>query len=796
MKYWFRILCFLVLSYLCNCELIAQVLHFTDSYFNEGIPFVILDKQDGTQIIRSDLSGNITIQDTAKFKKWAFYHPEYASSKFSIVRSEKSDTIHVIFESIDEHANSTFSDKKSRWIIPNILKNRWKNDPIYHAPFYYESYNKYRLSTTNLTKLKLGFDNMLAKLKLKSLKKYEKDHHLILSETYTRKRYQDKNKNDETLEAIQVAGIESPTLSTVSSQFQSYSIYDPFIKIMAKEYTNPLNKNTLRRYHFETIRMYEREKDTLFIVKASPKSTTLVETIHAYYYINSSDFAIEAAILFPSSEKRNKLRAYKLYQKQGKGAWFPSGFTTILKVSVLKNNIGFVSVTENRFSSILNDTSFSQNDFTELAIKRGNDVGLSSKSILKKQRKIPLSAIDSNTYEFYDTLGNFKYFKNVADFAEKVYFRHIPLRMVDLVFDHTFAYNDYEKLRIGLGAQTNQDLSKIASIGGYGAYGYGDDREKYGGNLSFHPKNKWNWKMGASATNDLQESGRSVFFKDRYQHTTEWQRKLNVSRFDLVKGFNVFMEANPVKYVDVYLGIQHSTANPLYNYTYIDKRNNFVFRELQGKARYAFGLRYFQLNEEKVPLNTFYPIVWFNYTRGFGEGTTGFQYHVFETKLQYSINILGFGKSFFQLNAGQAMGDLPYLKLFNAYGSEGFRSVTHNTFETMGYNEFLSSRFFYAFYSHQFGTLHISARFKPKAEIAFNAGIGGLSNKERHKEIKLKTLEDGYYESGFLLTNLIRINTSVVKINLGTGYYYRFGPNSFDTFGENSVFKFVTQIGF
>ena len=796
MKYLFRIFFLFVVSHLCNSELIAQVLHFTDSYFNEGVPFVILDKQDGTQVTKSDLSGNIKVQNTANFKKWVFYHPEYASSKFRIVRSEKPDTIHIIFESIVEQPDATFSDKESRFIIQKVLKNKWKNDPINHAPFYYESYNKYRLSTTNLTKLKLGFDNLLAKLKLKSLKKYEKEHHLILSETYTRKRYQDKNKNDETVEAIQVAGIESPTLSTVSSQFQSYSIYDPFIKIMAKEYTNPLNNNTFRRYNFETIRIYKREKDSLFIVKVSPQATTLVETIHAYYYINSSDFAIEAAILFPSSEKKNKLRAYKQYQKQARGAWFPSSFTTILKVSTLKNSIGFISVTENRFSSILNDTSFAQNEFTELAIKRGNDVGLSSRSILEKQRKIPLSGIDKNTYEFYDTLGNFKYFKNVADFAEKVCFKHIPLRMVDLVFDHTFAYNDYEKLRIGLGAQTNQDLSKIASIGGYGAYGYGDDREKYGGNVSFHPKNKWSWKIGASVSDDVQESGRLVFVKDRYQHTTEWQRKLNVSRFDMVKHLKLFMDANPVKYLDLYVGFQHSTANPLYDYRYIDKKNDFVFREFHVKARYAFGLRYFQLSEEKIALNTSYPIVWFNYTRGFGEKNTGFYYHVIETKLQYSINILGFGKSFIQFNAGQAMGDLPYMKLFNAYGSEGFRSVTHNTFETMGYNEFLSSRFFYAFYSHQFGTLHISSWFKPKAEIAFNVGIGGLSKKERHQGINIKSLENGYFESGFLLTNLIRINTSIVKINLGTGYYYRFGSNSFDTFGENSVFKFVTQIGF
>ena len=177
--------------------------HFKDSVFGEGIPFVVVDKMDRKPIAISNLDGNLNVSDTVQFKKWVFFHPEYYQIKYSIQQNASSDTIYVVFENNDFNKKAMYTDDISRQTIERVLLNKAKNDPLQHAPLYYESYNKYHLSTTNLFKLKATFDKLLSRLKLKSIKPFEKDHHILLSETYTRKSYLNKNNYEETIEAIQ-----------------------------------------------------------------------------------------------------------------------------------------------------------------------------------------------------------------------------------------------------------------------------------------------------------------------------------------------------------------------------------------------------------------------------------------------------------------------------------------------------------------------------------------------------------------------------------------------------------------
>ena len=76
MKYWCRLCVFFLLKIAIGVSE-AQVLHFKDSVFGEGIPFVVVDKMDSKPIAISNLDGNLNVSDTAQFKKWVFFHPEY-----------------------------------------------------------------------------------------------------------------------------------------------------------------------------------------------------------------------------------------------------------------------------------------------------------------------------------------------------------------------------------------------------------------------------------------------------------------------------------------------------------------------------------------------------------------------------------------------------------------------------------------------------------------------------------------------------------------------------------------------
>ncbi|HWY34329.1 MAG TPA: hypothetical protein VNX68_06760, partial [Nitrosopumilaceae archaeon] len=63
-------------------------------------------------------------------------------------------------------------------------------------------------------------------------------------------------------------------------------------------------------------------------------------------------------------------------------------------------------------------------------------------------------------------------------------------------------------------------------------------------------------------------------------------------------------------------------------------------------------------------------------------------------------------------------------------------------------------------------------KFNPELEFGHNMGIGTLDHKNSNYNIGIRTLEKGYFESGFRILNLIKSGFS----GFGIGAFYRYGP--------------------
>jgi hypothetical protein len=145
------------------------------------------------------------------------------------------------------------------------------------------------------------------------------------------------------------------------------------------------------------------------------------------------------------------------------------------------------------------------------------------------------------------------------------------------------------------------------------------------------------------------------------------------------------------------------------------------------------------------------------------------------------------------LEGGYLTGNVPYPYLFNGNGSytQGNYLYVENSFQTMGLYEFVSDKYFNLFFSHNFGTLLFKQpKFQPQVMIFTNAGYGSLAHPEQHKNLGLKTMEKGYYESGLLINNVIKINYyNIVYIGLGGGAFIRYGSYSYPQTKDNLVYK-------
>jgi len=144
---------------------------------------------------------------------------------------------------------------------------------------------------------------------------------------------------------------------------------------------------------------------------------------------------------------------------------------------------------------------------------------------------------------------------------------------------------------------------------------------------------------------------------------------------------------------------------------------------------------------------------------------------------------------------GMADATAPYAFLFNLRGSFATRTplATRNTFETMRPNEFLADRYATVHVRHSFGNLLYEGKtFKPVPVLVFSAGWGALEHPERHRGYTFSALEDGYYEGGLQIDNLLRSGFT----GLGIGAFYRLGPQAFPDAMDNLAVKATLGLAF
>ena len=792
----FRFLLINVLFALNSLSVFAQsnttVLTFVDSTTKQPIPFV--HTYTGPSQHLSDIDGNIRIKATNKSIQ--SIQPAYTNKRFKIP-PEHPDTLVVLLTPTKTFGFINYTNYEDKQLISSVIAYRHVNEPENSRPMAYDTYNKFFISTDNLEETRGFVDKVLNYFKL-SLKDFPENHHLILSESISHRNYLNPLHEKETVTASRVSGIDHPRLLNINSQIQPLSLYKPFIRIASHQFTNPITPNTFRRYHFQVIDTIAQGSDHLFVVKFNPKMSARFESVKGYLFINSDRFAIQHAIIEPAITRGLQTRLMQTSVQLEDGTWFPQKINTTLSLDNFTNKeISFEAHAISVIHNVTMDTTFHPNQFNDVTIDYATDSEIEDSLFWHSKRLLPFDSIDQSTYSFYDTLGSVSNFERILNIGEHLLSEEVAFTHFIIELNKLADLNDYEGLRLGVGGRTSSKLSDRLSLGAYAAYGTKDTEGKFGGNFWTSISPQLELESNIYAFNDVKESGHTTFIIDKPQYSTEWLRGLKVNLMDRIQRVGVDITLKPIDYTQLYFQVSRSTERPGYRYSYVDNTlRNFEFMEFTLGTRFAFGERYFKLLHKKIPLASKYPVFWFQVTKGFN-GLLGGQYDFqkIDIKAEHTIPIVGWGKSIFQLIGGVATGQLPYSRLYVGEGSRGIKTVTHNNFETMDYNEFLSDQYIYLFYSHNFGFINFISRknFRPSVEAGINLGIGSLKSPENHQNIHFKTLEKGFAEAGFLINDLFVVRPAGIKAGFGIGFYNRFGPNRLSSFTNNSVIKIATN---
>ena len=703
-------------------------------------------------------------------------------------------------------------------IIKKAVENKKQNRPESLDAFEYTTYNKliftfeFGIIDGNDTINSLDTTKEILSLRDSTLLKaqeFKEKQHLFMMEAVSKRKFKNPDKSTEKVIASRVSGLKNPTFTLLATQMQSLTFYDDYIKIMDKNYLSPISKGSTSRYFFLIADTIYTSKDTVFVISFRPRKGKKFDGLKGIIHINTNGYAIQSVKATPYDEDASVyVKIQQNYKKVDEKQWFPTQLNTDLKFKNINASIdtlsfAIVGIGKTYIRDIELNPEVKNKEFNHIAFDIDDDAAKRDEEFWNYYRQDTLTKQELKTYAVIDSIGDSLHFDKKLETYSALFQGYFPVGYININLSKLLDYNEFEGFQAGLGLTTSRKVSKLFLLGGYLRYGFRDYFIKYGGNIDFHINKDNQIDLKLHYYNDVAESGGYNFYGKKYSifnsSSSEDFRKLLIKDMYRTEAANAELHFRAFRYLKAKVFAEYSLDEITNNYYFtfpISTTNNV---ELEGiktyfyhakaglKLKYAYKEKFAKSEYGLISLGTKYPIIYANITFGSSAFNSDLVYTKYEAMITKSFTIRNFGITSLSVKAGYTADDIPYIYLYNGYGSYyPFTIEAQNTFGTMRMNEFLSSKFAYLFFRHNFKSLLFKTKwFQPQLVVITNIGLGNLEHKKSHNNIQFNTMEKAYYESGLLINNILKLQYT----SLGVGVFYRYGPYALDKNIDNFAFK-------
>ncbi len=822
MKTCFLIFSFVLLSLIaCSQEISGRVV---DSGTGNPLAFVNIVFDNTSRGVTSDIDGKFEIYNISNIDSLHFIYVGY--NTVSIALSSVSNNFIIVKMKETKYILSAVAiyakDNPAHRIIRKCAQNRNENNPENLKSFSYKAYHKMvftaKSAVENRTdsikaaksKLVFGFSNgntntdtsstdSLGKMQAN----FFKSQHLFVMESISKHTYKKPDKHYEKVIATRISGLQDPLFVMLANQFQSFSFYQNNIKLLDKQYVNPISVGSTKKYFFLIEDTIIQNRDTVFVISFRPRKNTHFKAMKGVLYINTNKYAIQNVIAEPADT--NNSLAIRIQQKYEfiDGAWFPVQLNTNLEFgSIDLNGEPLVGIGKSYISDIEINKSVKSTHFSNVVLDIDKKAAKQPEVFWQHNRTIALDSLDIKTYKVIDSLGKAEHFDRKLFVLRTLTNGSIPIGTFNLQLNKIMNYNDFEGFRLGIGLQTNRQLSDWFQLSAYGARSFRDKQWKYGSGIAFNIWKRQNMKLLFNYTNDVMESAQQFDFAKNSFINANVYRDVLVKNMVYFQDYSACIEFRAIPNFSWSFGAKSQYINSPTNYQYIVQDNKAVYVskgdfnvfETHIGLRFAYHEKIIRNRLYQISMGTKFPILNLHYTRGIkGVYLSELNYEKLDLQLDFAYNINYIGRSSWRIVAAKAIGDLPWYKLYNGKGSYvPFFVESPYSFGTMRLNEFLSDEYLAVYFRHDFGSLLFGDKpFIPHPIFISSFTIGDLQNKGYHKNLKFNTLEKGYYESGIMLNSILKNNVA----EIGIGIMYRYGPYSFSKEKDNFAYKLTIGFG-
>lgn len=743
-----------------------------------------------------------------------FLDPKIESLNEVIIQAKDNEAIKIIKNTIAEEPKN------------NILKNI--------SNFSYDAYNKTIITanpdsiTTKIDSIFKTENNKRVLKKVDSsgfkIKSTLEKRHLFISEKISKFHYKKGSEIKEEIMATRVAGFRQPLYEMLTLNFSDFNVYDDEYIIAGTKYINPISNKGLQDYRYKILDTVKNSiGNDSFMIHFKTKKIESKAGLEGVLFVDANQYSITKAILELKGLIYVKLTQDFEFDEQLNN-WFGLEKELIItkgtndkNISLFGNMIKFEpDEKENEkekkdqkepsdyiyFSSKTINSNIVFNDVKPIAsfaekIKISDNAHLKKEDFWGKYRIDSISKKELNTYQVIDSIALKRNIEHKLELFRELSKGFYPTKYFKINLGNIFTLNNYEGLRLGIGGETNQNISNKFKLDGYVAYGTKDNNFKYQYGASARLNKYHNTWFGLNYTNDIKEAASLDFMLENTSFALINPRNLNISDFYHYKTYSAHLIHDILPNLESKFKLSTGEYETVFDYAFLDQselKSNYHLTNLSVGFLYTPFSEYMQTPIGKRKISSGYTDFLLQATQsfdGFLEGEFDFSKFIFRANHRIPFKKDNF--LYLMLQGGVVLGEAPMTHLFNATPNYTLKSpwikrVTFggkNSFETMQYNEFISDRYL-MFQVHQHLRNFNLGKFKPQVTLISRVAFGNLSNKENHQLIQFNTMEKGYFESGMEMNNLFK--------GFGISTFYRYGPYHHQKISDNIALKITYRL--
>jgi len=699
--------------------------------------------------------------------------------------------------SLDEVVIYTGKIKKKGNPAIAILKKIWekkRQNGIYlYDKYEYDKYEKIEFDLNNIDekfknkKLWKGMEFVFDKVDTSAITGKPYLPIFINEAMYkTHGQNQPSRKANEELLANKNSGFDSnqQLIEFVKQLYVEYNIYDNYLKFFDKSFTSPVSRTGPSVYNYVLTDSAYIDNKWCYNILFYPRRKNEL-TFKGDFWVNDTTFAVKQ-VEMTATRSANINWVKEIYIAQEFDVLSDSVF--LLKRDHMMSDFALNNKDESkgvygRRTTLYNNYAFNKSQPEDIYDKKAEtyveEIYNKPDEYWRENRMERLNDDEEGVYKMLDTLQNNRKFKQLYNIGATLATGYWEIFNG---FDYgplfsSFGSNDVEGFRLRVGGRTYFNQNDQWRIQAYTAYGFKDQKFKFGlaGKWMIEPKNRL--IISAGTRKDIEQTGVSLttvndVLNRSFASSSIASRGDNFQLTDLALT-NLAVDIEPVKNLNFRLGATYknmkSAAPNQFNVNFYNDegilKSTLKQTEVDlgitfspGRKMAGFGV------ERSVTNDGRFPIVYASYTKGLkGIMDSEFDYDKLQLYYRHRILMGGFGKLKYFIEAGKTFGNVPVTLLDVVPGNQSYFTAPR-TFDLLNYYDFVTDQYTALHLEHNFnGRIFSRIPFLRKLKLREIVGVKGVIGSLRQENIDMnqfpllgKAPDKPYYEYNFAVDNIFK----------------------------------------